>query len=358
MRKPAKDTSATRARILAGAGRGFRAHGFGGAGVDALAKEAGVTSGAFYGHFASKSEAFREALAVGMDDLRKGLEATRASAGKKWRERFIDFYLSDRRTGPLEESCALQSLAVDASRVDEAAREVFEAEWLHVRDAAAAGFPQKSLEARREQATALLALLAGGVSIARAVRSRATSDAIARAVRRAALVAATGKVQDAGDEPRADAVKPPLPPFTEETAAEKARLAEDAWNSRDPARVALAYTEDSRWRNRAEFIQGRPAIQEFLARKWARELDYRLIKEVWAFTGARIAVRFAYEWHDDSGQWFRSHGNEQWEFDASGLMKRREASINDRPIADEDRLFRWPFGPRPADHPGLTELGL
>ncbi|MBV8398225.1 MAG: nuclear transport factor 2 family protein [Acetobacteraceae bacterium] len=152
--------------------------------------------------------------------------------------------------------------------------------------------------------------------------------------------------------------RPPLPPFTAETAAQKARLAEDAWNSRDPERVALAYTEDSRWRNRAEFFSGRLAIIAFLQRKWARELDYRLIKEVWAVTGNRIAVRFAYEWRDDSGHWFRSHGNEQWEFDERGLMRRREASINDVVISEEARLFRWPLGPRPADHPGLGALGL
>lgn len=152
--------------------------------------------------------------------------------------------------------------------------------------------------------------------------------------------------------------RPPLPPFTAETAAQKARMAEDAWNSRDPARVALAYTEDSRWRNRAEFFTGRAAIEAFLHRKWQRELDYRLIKEVWAFTGNRIAVRFVYEHHDDSDQWYRAHGNEQWEFDEHGLMRRREASINDIRIAATDRLFHWPLGPRPADHPGLTELGL
>ena len=148
------------------------------------------------------------------------------------------------------------------------------------------------------------------------------------------------------------------PPFTAETAARKARMAEDAWNTRDPARVALAYTEDSHWRNRAEFLAGRPAIVAFLARKWARELEYRLIKEVWAFTGNRIAARFAYEWHDDSGNWFRSHGNEQWEFDETGLMRRREASINDVPIMAAARKFHWPLGPRPADHPGLSDVGL
>jgi nuclear transport factor 2 (NTF2) superfamily protein len=152
--------------------------------------------------------------------------------------------------------------------------------------------------------------------------------------------------------------RPPLPPFTPDTAAQKARLAEDAWNSRDPERVAGAYTEDSRWRNRAEFFQGRPAIVAFLQRKWAREQDYRLVKEVWAVTGNRIAVRFAYEWHDDSGTWFRSHGNEQWEFDEAGLMRRREASINDVPISAEARLFHWPLGPRPGNHPGLSALGL
>jgi uncharacterized protein len=150
----------------------------------------------------------------------------------------------------------------------------------------------------------------------------------------------------------------PLPPFTAESAAQKARLAEDAWNSRDPQRVALAYTPDSAWRNRAEFVTGRPAIIAFLTKKWAREAEYRLVKEVWAFTGNRIAVRFAYEWHDASGQWYRSYGNENWEFDAHGLMRRRIASINDLPITPEQRRFHWPLGRRPDDHPGLTELGL
>jgi hypothetical protein len=152
--------------------------------------------------------------------------------------------------------------------------------------------------------------------------------------------------------------RPPLPPFTADTAAQKARLAEDAWNSRDPARVALAYTPDSRWRNRAEFPQGRAEIEAFLTRKWAREQEYRLIKEVWAFAGNRIAVRFAYEWRDAGGNWFRSYGNENWEFDAEGLMAVRHASINDLPIAEADRKFRWPLGRRPDDHPGLSDLGL
>jgi uncharacterized protein len=152
--------------------------------------------------------------------------------------------------------------------------------------------------------------------------------------------------------------RPPFPPFDTETADQKARMAEDAWNTRDPVRVSLAYTPDSQWRNRAEFFSGRDAIVAFLQRKWARELDYRLIKEVWAYTGNHIAVRFAYEFHDDSGNWFRSYGNEQWEFSANGLMQRRQASINDAPIKESDRLFHWPLGPRPTDHPGLTELRL
>jgi nuclear transport factor 2 (NTF2) superfamily protein len=152
--------------------------------------------------------------------------------------------------------------------------------------------------------------------------------------------------------------RPPLPPFSVETATQKVRMAEDAWNTRDPERVALAYTEDSRWRNRAEFFQGRTAIVEFLRRKWARELDYRLIKELWGFRENRMAVRFKYEFHDDSGNWFRAHGNELWEFDENGLMRRREASINEAPIREADRKFHWPLGKRPADHPGLTELGL
>ena len=152
--------------------------------------------------------------------------------------------------------------------------------------------------------------------------------------------------------------RPPLPPFTLETAAQKVRLAEDAWNSRDSARVALAYSPDSRWRNRSTFLQGRAQIEAFLVHKWNREFDYRLIKELWAVREDRIAVRFAYEWHDDSGQWFRSYGNENWAFDGNGLMTHRHASINDLPIAEHQRLFRWPLGRRPDDHPGLSDLGL
>jgi uncharacterized protein len=153
--------------------------------------------------------------------------------------------------------------------------------------------------------------------------------------------------------------RPPLPPFTLETAIQKVRAAEDGWNGRNPEKVALAYTEDSVWRNRAEFVQGRPAIVAFLARKWARELDYRLIKELWAYTDNRIAVRFAYEWRDDSGHWFRSYGNENWEFDANGLMQARHASINDLPIAQSDRKMHWALdAPRPLAHAGLSELGL
>jgi len=152
--------------------------------------------------------------------------------------------------------------------------------------------------------------------------------------------------------------KPPLPPFTSESAAQKVRMAEDAWNSRDPDRVVLVYTADTRWRNRAEFPVGRDQVREFLVRKWAKELDYRLIKELWACSGNRIAVRFAYEWHDDSGHWYRSYGNENWEFNEQGFMMRRFASINDLPIRSEDRKFFWPLGRRPDDHAGLSQLGL
>lgn len=152
--------------------------------------------------------------------------------------------------------------------------------------------------------------------------------------------------------------KPPLPPFTPETAAQKVRMAEDAWNTRDPDRVVLVYTEDTRWRNRSEFPVGRAEVRQFLVRKWARELDYRLIKELWACAGNRIAVRFAYEWHDDSGHWYRSYGNENWEFNGQGFMMRRFASINDLPIRESDRKFFWPLGRRPDDHPGLSELDL
>jgi len=152
--------------------------------------------------------------------------------------------------------------------------------------------------------------------------------------------------------------RPPLPPFTFETAVQKVRAAEDGWNSRDPERVSLAYTADSKWRNRAEFVTGRAEIVGLLSRKWARELDYRLIKEIWAFAGNRIAVRFAYEWHDDAGNWFRSYGNENWEFESNGLMAVRHACINDLPIKPADRKFHWPLGRRPDDHPGLSDLGL
>ncbi len=152
--------------------------------------------------------------------------------------------------------------------------------------------------------------------------------------------------------------KPPFPPFTAETARQKVRMAEDAWNTRDPERVALAYSVDTKWRNRAEFLNGREEVKGFLRRKWAKELDYRLIKELWAHDGARIAVRFAYEWHDDSGSWFRAYGNENWEFNEGGLMVRRHASINDVPIAASERKYHWPAGRRPDDHPGLSDLGL
>jgi len=156
----------------------------------------------------------------------------------------------------------------------------------------------------------------------------------------------------------AEAARPPFPPFTRETAVQKVRLAEDAWNSRDPEKVALAYTLDSHWRNRSEFLNGRPEIVAFLKRKWAKELDYRLIKELWAFHDNRIAVRFAYEWHDDSGNWFRSYGNENWEFNDKGLMQVRHASINDLPIKESERKYHWPLGRRPDEHRSLSALGL
>jgi nuclear transport factor 2 (NTF2) superfamily protein len=152
--------------------------------------------------------------------------------------------------------------------------------------------------------------------------------------------------------------RPPLPPFTRETAIQKVRLAEDGWNTRDPAKVAQAYSIHTRWRNRVEFANGRPEAEAFLRRKWAKELDYRLIKELWAFTGNRIAVRFAYEYHDDSGNWFRAYGNENWEFEDDGLMSYRHASINEHPIAEAERKFFWPLGRRPDDHPGLSDFGF
>lgn len=156
----------------------------------------------------------------------------------------------------------------------------------------------------------------------------------------------------------APATRPPLPPFTRETAIQKVRLAEDGWNSRDATKVALAYSIETKWRNRSEFLQGREEAQKFLERKWNKEHEYRLIKELWAFDGNRIAVRYAYEWKDDSGNWFRSYGNENWEFNADGLMENRYASLNDVPIKESERLFHWPLGRRPDDHPGLSELGL
>jgi nuclear transport factor 2 (NTF2) superfamily protein len=181
-------------------------------------------------------------------------------------------------------------------------------------------------------------------------------------VRRSPLKTEAGGDAASPSRPRPEGVfamtRPPLPPFTAESAAQKVRLAEDAWNTRDPARVALAYTPDSRWRNRAEFLVGREAIGAFLTRKWRRELDYRLVKELWAFRENRIAVRFAYEWHDDSGQWFRSYGNENWEFDEQGLMALRIASINDLPIGAHERKCLWAAGRRPDGYPGLSALGL
>jgi nuclear transport factor 2 (NTF2) superfamily protein len=163
---------------------------------------------------------------------------------------------------------------------------------------------------------------------------------------------------DAKTQEQGSLIRPPVPPFTRETAIQKVRLAEDSWNSRDPERVALAYTVDSRWRNRSEFVNGRQEITAFLRRKWAKELDYRLIKELWAFEGNRIAVRFAYEYRDDSGTWYRAYGNENWEFDERGLMTVRHASINDLPIKESDRKYQWPLGRRPDEHPGLSDFGF
>jgi uncharacterized protein len=168
----------------------------------------------------------------------------------------------------------------------------------------------------------------------------------------------TGRTSAAAADVPTEVARPPLPPFTRETAIQKVRLAEDAWNTRDPEKVALAYTVGSRWRNRSEFVSGRQEIVAFLKRKWAKELDYRLIKELWAFHENRIAVRFAYEWHDDSGNWFRSYGNENWEFNQGGLMQVRHASINDLPLKESERKYHWPLGRRPDNHPGLSDLGL
>jgi nuclear transport factor 2 (NTF2) superfamily protein len=177
--------------------------------------------------------------------------------------------------------------------------------------------------------------------------------------RKSPIAERTTEVPGFTDQPSEIAeVRAPVPPYTRETATQKVRLAEDGWNSRDPGKVTLAYTRDSRWRNRAEFVNGRQEIIAFLTRKWTRELDYRLIKELWAFDGNRIAVRFAYEWHDDSGNWFRSYGNENWEFDQNGLMRRRLACINDLAIKESDRKYHWPLGRRPDDHPDLSALGL
>jgi nuclear transport factor 2 (NTF2) superfamily protein len=168
----------------------------------------------------------------------------------------------------------------------------------------------------------------------------------------------TGSATEPNSQTLISSARPPVPPFTRETAIQKVRQAEDGWNSRDPAKVALAYTLDSYWRNRSEFPRGRPAIVAFLERKWAKELEYRLIKELWAFDGNRIAVRFAYEWHNDAGNWYRSYGNENWEFDANGLMRVRHASINDLSIEESERKYFWPLGRRPDDHPGLSDLGF
>jgi nuclear transport factor 2 (NTF2) superfamily protein len=208
---------------------------------------------------------------------------------------------------------------------------------------------QTHLQRRRELVASIMFTLRHGV-VRKLLSSRIEGLSI--------MTETTTKTISSPQGTSASTDRPPLPPFTRETAIQKVRMAEDSWNSRDPEKVALGYSMDSRWRNRAEFPTGRAAIIEFLKRKWARELEYRLIKELWAFTGNHIAVRFAYEWQDDSGNWFRSYGNENWEYDEHGLNRVRHACINDLPIAEHDRKFRWPLGRRPDDHAGLSDLGL
>ena len=362
MKRAQSRSEDTRTRVLEGAGRRFRSHGFGGAGVDALAHEAGVTSGAFYGHFQSKAEAFREALVAGLGDLRAGIESLRATAGAGWRERFTDFYLGERRTCALAESCALQSLSVDAARADDTARAAYEAEWIRVRDAAADGFAGADESTRRANATALLALLAGGVSIARAVKNPKTSDAIARDVRIAALAIGSngGSVSvPSAHQPlgrRADArVRPASAP---DVAATRTRDEEDAWNARDGRRIAALFAKHASWRWRAEFLSGRAAVAASLERAFTRELDARRVDDVFLADGQHVVTRFACEWRDDSGHWYRSYGNELSILDKSGLVRSRTSSINDAPILESDRRLRWVMGPRPEAHPGLAELGL
>jgi nuclear transport factor 2 (NTF2) superfamily protein/AcrR family transcriptional regulator len=318
--------------------------------------EAGFTAGAFYGHFASKADAFREALAAGLTDLRRGIVATRERAGGDWVAEFAEFYMGDRRVCPLAESCALQSLSVDAARADDATRALFEAEWLGIRDAAAAGMAGDA-EERRARATALLALLAGGVSIARANRRREVGEAIASAVRSAALAVAQPAPARKKDRPKAPTEASPAA-VDRATFAVTLRSIEDAWNTRDAPRVARAFHETARVRIRAESVRGREELEALLTRKWSRELDARRAVEVFAIDGNRASVRVVSEWHDDSGNVFRSAGNELWELGADGLAHRYEDSTNDAPIREVDRLFRWPLGPRPADHPELSELAL
>jgi TetR/AcrR family transcriptional regulator, transcriptional repressor for nem operon len=356
LRKGKKGSEGTRANIVAGAGRGFRAHGYGGVGVDAIAREAGFTAGAFYGHFASKADAFREALAAGLADLRRGIVATRERAGDDWITEFADFYMGDRRLCALEESCALQSLSVDASRADDATRALFETEWLGIRDAAAVGMAGDAQE-RRARATAFLALLAGGVSIARATRRREVGEAIASAVRAAAVAVAQPASTKRKERPKG---LPGAQPVTLDRATFVVALRgiEDAWNTRDAPRIARAFHDDARVRIRAESARGREQLEALLARKWSRELDARRALEVFAVDGHRASVRVVSEWHDDSGNVFRSVGIELWELGADGLAYRYEDSTNDAPIREVDRLFRWPLGPRPAEHPGLSELAL
>jgi nuclear transport factor 2 (NTF2) superfamily protein/AcrR family transcriptional regulator len=362
--KSKKESENTRSDVLDGAGRNFRSHGFGGASVDAIARDAGVTAGAFYGHFRSKADAFREALAAGLSDLRRGIVAARERDGARWIERFAEFYMGDRRTCALAESCALQSLTVDAARADDATRSAFEAEWIGIRDAAAEGFAGDADE-RRAHATALLALLAGGVSVARAVRRREVGEAIAEAVRDAATkigapqkrVRPKPKPDDASSE--SIDRRGGSPPTSDRAAiVERVRVLEDAWNARDASRIARSHDDTTYFRARAEIACGRSAIEALVERAFAREIDGRRVMELFAFTEDRVVARAVSEWRDDSGNWFRSAGAATWEIDAEGFVRRYEESFNDTPIREADRLFRWPRGPRPSDHPGANALAL
>lgn len=347
MSKATKSSDDTKGRIVRAAGHGFRRRGYDGLGVDALAREAGVTSGAFYGHFENKAVAFRAALSAGLEELRAGIVALQGEHGRHWRDRFVDFYVTERRTCDLSEGCALQSLTLDAARADELTRATYEAEWIRVRDAAANGLSAGTPRDRRARATALLALLSGGVSIARAVRTPETSAAVADALRWGASAL--------GGQRRRPAPKESSSP-DEEAKAALVRLDEDAWNARSPEAVTSQYAERCTWRDRTERLVGPDAVRAFLSSNWRRRLDFRVVKEAWLVDSARIVVRFASEWRDDSGYWYRTRGTELFELDADSRIANRECSANDVPIREDERLLRWPDGARPAKHEGLSEL--